>query len=347
MASEQQQQESYTVKVGTRRSALAMAQTNLVIAALSKAAGTSVKFEVHSMATMGDRDTTTPLPSLGKGLWTSELEAKLMNKEVDVIVHSLKDMPTSLPEGCVLGAVTLREDARDVVVFPKHQGGKYKALKDLPEGSVVGTSSVRRAAQLKRSYKGLVFRDVRGNIDTRLAKCDEEGGQYDAIILAAAGLLRLGYDERIGQFLDSSTEGGGLLHAVGQGALGLEIREGDEKIERLIQAAIDRDTMVAAFAERSVMRRLEGGCSVPIGVETKWVEDQGEKKLRLKVTVVSLDGKKAVDGERTEKIESLEEAEALGKSLAEKLAAEGAQEILNVINKLRDSAPGALKVSDA
>ncbi|KAK4656656.1 porphobilinogen deaminase [Podospora pseudocomata] len=339
--------EEYTVKIGTRRSALALAQTDLVIAALSKAAGPSVKFEVHSMATMGDRDKTTPLPSLGKGLWTSELEAKLVNKEVDVIVHSLKDMPTSLPEGCVLGAVTQREDARDVVVFPRRQGGKYKALKDLPEGSVVGTSSVRRAAQLKRSYKGLVFRDVRGNIDTRLAKCDDENGGYDAIILAAAGLLRLGYDERIGQYLESSTEGGGLLHAVGQGALGLEIREGDEKIAELIKAAVDEDTMMAAFAERSVMRTLEGGCSVPIGVETKWVEDEGEKKLRLKVAVVSLDGKKAVDGERTEKIANLEEAEALGKGLAEKLAREGAQEILNAINKLRESAPGALKVSDA
>ncbi|KAK0665525.1 porphobilinogen deaminase, dipyromethane cofactor binding domain-containing protein [Cercophora samala] len=299
------------------------------------------------MATMGDRDKTTPLPSMGKGLWTSELEAKLVNKEVDVIVHSLKDMPTTLPEGCVLAAVTQREDARDVVVFPRRQNGKYKTLKDLPEGSVVGTSSVRRAAQLKRSYKGLVFRDVRGNIDTRLAKCDDEGGEYDAIILAAAGLLRLGYDDRIGQFLESSTEGGGLLHAVGQGALGLEIREGDERIGRLIKAAVDEDTMTAAFAERSVMRTLEGGCSVPIGVETKWVEDEGEKKLRLKVTVVSLDGKKAVDGERTEKIASLQEAEAMGKSLAEKLAKEGAQEILDAINKLRDSAPGALKVSDA
>ncbi|EGS20941.1 porphobilinogen deaminase-like protein [Thermochaetoides thermophila DSM 1495] len=340
-----------TIRVGTRRSALALAQTNLVIAALQRA-HPDLTFEVHAMATMGDRDKTTPLPALGKGLWTSELEARLTSGEIDIIVHSLKDMPTTLPEGCVLACVTAREDPRDVVVFKKRyqEEGRYKTLSDLPQGSVVGTSSVRRAAQLRRRYPGLVFRDVRGNVETRLAKCDAEveegkGERYDALIIAAAGLKRLGYEGRISQYLDSTTESGGLLHAVGQGALGIEAREGDEAVIQLLKAAEDRPTMLATFAERAVMRTLEGGCSVPIGVETAWVEEDGKKKLRLRATVVSLDGKEAVDGEQTADVNTLEEAEVLGKELAQQLSTNGAQKILDDINKGRVTG-AALKVSD-
>ncbi|KAK4122236.1 porphobilinogen deaminase [Parathielavia appendiculata] len=338
-----------TLKVGTRRSALALRQTEVVIDAL-KRAHPHVTFEVHSVSVMGDRDKTTPLPALGKGLWTSELEAQLVSRELDVIVHSLKDMPTSLPPGCVLACVTGREDRRDVVVFSKQheENGRYKTLADLPDGAVVGTSSVRRAAQLKRRYPGLVFRDVRGNIDTRLRKCDEEG--YDAIILAAAGLLRLDLGKRISQYLDSSSEGGGLLHAVGQGALGLEVREDDDRMKELLKAVEDTPTMMACFAERAVMRTLEGGCSVPIGVETAWVEGEtvgdNKKKLRLRAVVVSLDGTQAVDGEATEEITSLAQAESMGKELAQKLAGMGAQQILDDINMGRASG-AALKVGDA
>ncbi|KAK3997503.1 porphobilinogen deaminase, dipyromethane cofactor binding domain-containing protein [Cladorrhinum sp. PSN332] len=350
MSSAATTEEDFTVRIGTRRSALAIRQTELVIEGLSKV-HPRVKFEIDAMATAGDRDKVTPLPAMGKGLWTNELEAKLMNNEVDIIVHSLKDMPTSLPEGCVLACIPVREDPRDVVVFPKRQEGKYKKLADLPKGSVVGTSSVRRAAQLKRRYPGLVFRDVRGNIDTRLRKCDDEAEGYDAIILAAAGLLRLGYDERISQFLESSTEGGGLLHAVGQGGLGIEAREGDEKVLALLKAIEHTPSMLAGFTERSVMRTLEGGCSVPIGVETDWVEEEDDsgskkKKLRLRATVVSLDGKKAVDGETVEEVASLAQADSVGKRLAQKLAGIGAQAILDEINKGRESGT-ALKVSDS
>ncbi|KAG7289108.1 alpha subunit of pyruvate dehydrogenase [Staphylotrichum longicolle] len=297
-----------------------------------------------SRAHHGDRD-RGPLPALGKGLWTTELEARCSRARH---VHSLKDMPTTLPRGACC-CVPAREDSRDVVVFSRAHAdaGRYKTLRDLPEGSVVGTSSVRRAAQLKRFYPGLVFRDVRGNIDTRLRKCDEEG--YDAIILAAAGLLRLDFGARIAQYLDSNTEGGGLLHAVGQGGLGLEVRADDEEMKGMLKAIEDTPTMMACFAERSVMRTLEGGCSVPIGVETAWVEEEegGEKKkkLQLRAVVVSLDGQKAVDGERTQEVNSLAEAEALGKELAQKLAREGAQQILDDINKGRDSG-AAVKVGD-
>ena len=335
----------FTVKVGTRRSALAIRQTELVIETL-KAAHPHVSFEVQTISVMGDRDKTTPLPALGKGLWTTELEAQLISREVDILVHSLKDVPTTLPPGCVLGCVTKREDARDVVVFKKRheEEGRYKVLGDLPEGAVVGTSSVRRAAQLRRRYPGLVFKDVRGNIETRLSKCDTE--DFDAIIIAAAGLLRLDFGDRISQYLDSSTEGGGLLHAVGQGALGLEVREGDERMLHLLKAAEHTPTMIACFAERSVMRTLEGGCSVPIGVETSWVEEGETKKLKLCVTVVSPDGKEAVDGEKTEQLTNLAEAERMGNELAQKLAGMGAQRILDQINKGRVSG-AALKVSDA
>ena len=341
--------EPFTIRVGTRRSELALKQTHLVIDAL-KAVHPHVSFEVHAQATAGDRDKTTPLPQMGKGLWTSELEARLTAGEIDLIVHSLKDMPTTLPEGCLLGCVPVREDPRDTVVFKAAHGGRYKKIADLPAGSVVGTSSVRRAAQLRRWYPGLVFKDVRGNIDTRVKKVDEE--EYDCIILAAAGLLRTGVGARISQYLDSSTEGGGMLHAVGQGGLGLEVREGDERMLGLLKTIEHTPTMLACFAERSVMRTLEGGCSVPVAVETSWVEEavEGEEtkknKLRLRATVVSLDGQQAVDGERTEEVGSLAQADSLGKRLASELVERGAQAILDVINQGRE-ATGALKLSEA
>ena len=342
------------IRVGTRRSALALKQVDFVCAAL-KAAHPHVTFEVHAMATMGDRDKTTPLPELGKGLWTSELEAKLEAREIDMVVHCLKDMPTTLPEGCVLGCVTAREDPRDVVIFKQAHAGKYKKLADLPAGAVVGTSSVRRAAQLRRRYPGLVFKDVRGNIDTRLRKVDEEG--YDCIILAAAGLLRLNVGDRIAQYLDSSTEGGGMLHAVGQGVLGLEVREGDERVLSILKAVEDTPAMMAGFAERSVMRTLEGGCSVPIGVETAWVDEGGEvagegqprrkNRLRIRAMVISLDGTECVEGEMTEEVTSLVQADSLGKKMAQELVEKGAQKILDVINQGRSGTTGALKLGDA
>jgi hydroxymethylbilane synthase len=356
-----------TVTVGTRRSALALKQAELVVTALQKAHPT-VHFRIQGMATAGDRDKITPLPSLGKGLWTSELEAGLASHELDLVVHSLKDMPTSLPAGCVLGCVTAREDPRDVVVFRRQASqsqkpgtaqqqrqqqqdadgkapqARYSSLADLPVGSVVGTSSVRRTAQLRRRFPGLQFQDIRGNIDTRLKKLDAEDSPFDCIILAAAGLLRMGFEDRIAQYLDSTTArdgtgvGGGVLHAVGQGALGIETREGDERVLRLLKSIEDRDSMTACVAERSVMRALEGGCSVPIGVETLWEDDhsssgqRGRRVLRLRTTVVSLDGSEGVDGDECAEVASLEEAEAFGRRVAQGLVDRGAQKILDVIN---------------
>ncbi|EXF81716.1 porphobilinogen deaminase [Colletotrichum fioriniae PJ7] len=325
------------IHVGTRRSALAMKQTEIVVEGLSKARPDAT-FEIHSMQTLGDKDQITALYNFGgKGLWTNELEAKLVAKELDIIVHSLKDMPTTLPDGCTLGCVTKREDPRDVVVFKAglaEQHG-WKTLGDLPAGSVIGTSSIRRIAQLKRRHPGLKFADVRGNIETRLRKCDDPEGPFSAIILAAAGLLRMDYGARISQYLDS--ENGGTLHAVGQGALGIEARAGDERVLSVLRELEDEPTMLACVAERSVMRTLEGGCSVPIGVETSWVEEAGEgsKKLRLKATVVHVDGTQGVDAERTETIATREEADDFGKLVAQDLVDGGAQRILDDINQAR------------
>lgn len=333
-----------TIRVGTRRSALALKQVEIVVDCLSKT-HPHVKFETVTVSVMGDRDKTTPLPDLGKGLWTSELEAMLTSSPagLDMIVHSLKDMPTTLPDDCVLGCVTKREDPRDVVVFRASHGGRYKKLADLPEGAVVGTSSIRRAAQLRGKYPGLVFQDVRGNIDTRVRKCDDESLGFDAIILAAAGLLRTGVGHRIGQYLDSSSEGGGMLHAVGQGALGIEVRKGDETTLGLLKPVLDAETMLACEAERSVMRTLEGGCSVPIGVETDWVPgpDGVGMVLRLRAIVISLDGSDAAEVEVIEEVPDFKAADALGKKVAQILIERGANRILGAINEKKPQVPGS------
>ncbi|OTB01770.1 hypothetical protein M426DRAFT_63460 [Hypoxylon sp. CI-4A] len=322
------------VRVGTRKSALALKQADYVVTALSKLHPT-VDFEIKGMHSTADKDKITALYKFGgKGLWTNELEAELKVGELDIIVHSLKDMPTSLPDGLILACVPPREDARDVVVVKNGLEDKYKKLSDLPAGAIVGTSSVRRMAQIKRRYPHLQFRDMRGNIDTRLKKLDAEDSEFSVLILAAAGLLRMNQDARISQYLDGSTEGGGMLHAVGQGGLGIEARADDQKTLDLLKPLIDEQVMLAAEAERSVMRTLEGGCSIPIGVETKWVEGS---KLRLTATVVNVEGTEAADAEKIEEIKTVEDAVAFGKRVAQQLTDNGAQKILDVINEDREA----------
>ncbi|PSR85808.1 porphobilinogen deaminase [Coniella lustricola] len=341
---------STTVRVGTRRSALALKQCEIIIGAL-KQTHPHINFETVTVSVMGDRDKTTPLPNLGKGLWTSELEAMLTADppQLDMIVHSLKDMPTTLPSGCTLGCVTKREDPRDVVVFRASHGGKYKTLADLPKGAVIGTSSVRRAAQLRMRYPGLAFQDIRGNIDTRMKKCDDESLGFDATILAAAGLLRMNMGHRIGQYLDGGSEGGGMLHAVGQGALGIEVRADDAATLSLLKPVSDTETMLACEAERSIMRTLEGGCSVPIGVETHFLPGEGgvSTNLQLRAVVVSVDGQTSAEVELTEEVHDPEGADALGKKAASILVEKGASRILNVINKARHETPGTASAAGA
>lgn len=280
------------------------------------------------MSTMGDKNQTTALHEFGaKALWTHELEAQLMEGKLDLIVHCLKDLPTQLPPKCVIGCIMEREDPRDVMVMKK--GLSYKSLLELPEGAVVGTSSVRRSAQIKMQYPYLKFKDVRGNVGTRLSKLDAEDGEYSCLILAAAGILRMDWGDRITQYLDSKTEGGGLLHAVGQGALAIEVREDDEKTTSILSALSNQESTLAGTAERSLMRTLEGGCSVPIGVETSWIE---KGKLLMKAIVVSLDGKEHVTAERLGEVLNVKDADEFGWELAHILVEKGAAKILEAIN---------------
>ncbi|CAD0096923.1 unnamed protein product [Aureobasidium vineae] len=267
MASEASTTTQGPVKIGTRKSVLARVQTDIVCKELRKA-WPDRQYEIHAMSTMGDNNQTTALHEFNaKALWTHELEALLEKGDLDLI------LPPSMSIGCIFP----REDARDALVVKPTL--PYKSLAQLPAGSVIGTSSVRRSAQLKRLYPDLKFADVRGNVGTRLAKLDNPEGEYTALILAAAGLSRLGMSDRITSHLDSAS--GGILHAVGQGALGIEVRSDDEDVKKLLSAVGCEWTTRACLAERSLMRTLEGGCSVPIGVETEWVR----KKSSLGTTI--------------------------------------------------------------
>lgn len=263
-------QHQQTFHIGTRQSILARVQTDEIVKAL-KQAWPHHKFEVHAMNTTGDNNQTTALHKFNeKALWTQELEVLLQRGDLDLVVHSLKDMPTQLPLDLDLGCVTKRCDPRDALCIKPTLREKVKGLNDLPDGAVVGTSSLRRIAQLKRKFPHLKYTDVRGNIGTRLRKLDDPESEYSAIVLAAAGLQRLGMLDRVSVYL--SQDNGGMLHAVGQGALGIEIRKDDSRVQELLSRIGCEKTTRQTLAERSLMRTLEGGCSVPIGVETEWVK---------------------------------------------------------------------------
>jgi hydroxymethylbilane synthase len=248
-----------TIKIASRKSQLALVQTYWVQAELQKHFPDRT-FEVETMSTQGDKILDVPLAKIGdKGLFTKELEVKMLDNTADIAVHSLKDLPTNLPEGLVLGCITERENPADaLVVNAKNQ--QYQ-LETLPAGSVVGTSSLRRLAQLRHHYPHLVFKDVRGNVITRLEKLDS--GDYDALILAAAGLGRLDLGNRIHQLIPPEIS----LHAVGQGALGIECRIDDQEVLEVLKSLEHPATTARCIAERSFLRSLEGGCQVPIGGE--------------------------------------------------------------------------------
>lgn len=301
------------IRIGSRKSQLALVQTHWVQEQLQQRFSDR-KFEVHTMSTQGDKILDVALAKIGdKGLFTKELEVGMLQGDIDFAVHSLKDLPTRLPEGLILGCVTEREDPADaLVVHAQHQD---KQLETLPEGAVIGTSSLRRLAQLRHHYPHLAFKDIRGNLNTRLQKLD--AGEYDAIILAVAGLRRLGMAERVHQVIPSDVS----LHAVGQGALGIECRAEDAEILELLKALEHQPTASRCYAERAFLRELEGGCQVPIGVNTLLQGDQ----LTLVGMVASLDGQRLVKDSITG---NATDAEALGTELAGKLRQQGAGEIL-------------------
>ena len=358
-----------TFHIGTRQSILARIQTDEVVKALRKA-WPEYNYEVHAMKTTGDNNQRTALHKFNeKSLWTQELEVLLQSGELDLIVHSLKDMPTQLPHDLELGCVTKRMDPRDALVIKPALSDKCHSLADLPEGSVVGTSSLRRIGLLKKHYSHLQFADVRGNIGTRLAKLDNPDSEYTAIIVAVCALQRLGMSDRITTYL--SKDNGGMLYCVGQGGLGIETRKGDQRVQELLsRIGCDRTTK-EALAERSLMRTLEGGCSVPIGVETFWVprrtfrtegsgigvkpaEDynsltgvatsepenspppvEGEEALQdemlMHAIVVSLDGSEAAEVETRKIVRTREDAEQFGWDAARLLVEKGADRILEKI----------------
>ena len=273
-----------------------------------------LEISIEAMATQGDKILDVALAKIGdKGLFTKELEAQMLVNRADIAVHSLKDLPTNLPEGLMLGCIPEREDPADALVM--HAKNKDLTLATLPEGAVVGTSSLRRLAQLRYHYPHLTFKDVRGNVITRLEKLDS--GQFDCLILAAAGLGRLGLGDRIHELIDPSIS----LHAVGQGALGIECRDGDAAVLEQIKVLEHRPTSLRCLAERAFLRTLEGGCQVPIGVNTRFEGDE----LVLTGMVASLDGKQLI---RDELRAPQDQAEDLGNRLAELLRSQGAGEIL-------------------
>ncbi|KAJ9105481.1 hypothetical protein QFC21_001852 [Naganishia friedmannii] len=367
-----------TYRLGTRNSQLALVQTHHVAALLkSLHPEDRLQFPVTPMSVLGDRNKTSPLyllsgdnqaigtavngePIAGakagavpaKSLWTEELEVALMKGELDMIIHCLKDMPTTVPKDCEIAAILPREDPHDALVVKK--GLHYKSLGDLPDGSVVGTSSVRRIAQLRRVYPKLKVMDV----------LDDPTGPYTALILAAAGLNRLGWEDRVTCTLQAPE----VLYAVGQGALALEIRAGDSRVKRILQGAGDWQAEWTTAAERGLLNELEGGCSVPVGVDCSiaqvdsnsettsvtrpfdkdpetptfdapllWQSGFGKHAiLHLTACVTSVDGQKQVTHDAGKVLlKSHQEAGEWGHIVARELMAKGAKEILDEINEIR------------
>ena len=332
------------IQIGGRKLTLAVAQSNIVKKHLV-AKFPQLKCSILALSTLGDQIQSQPLYLFGgKALWTKELETLLMQAigglpQLDMIVHSLKDVPTNLPEEFELGCILDRLDPRDVLVMRK--GSKYKSLAELPAGTMVGTSSVRRSSQLMKNYPHLRFDSARGNINTRVQKLDAEDSPFECLLLAAAGLQRVGLDHRITTYLDAPD----MYYAVGQGALGVETRKGDEQIKQLLQAIEDVPTSLCCHAERSLMRYLEGGCSVPIGVHTDY--DKTTQVLKFNAIVVSPDGNEFVEDKIEMKVTTKSEADALGQQLGDKLIAKGAKEILAAINFDRINQPPVVVPSPA
>lgn len=297
--------------IGTRGSKLALWQANHVAECLRQRYP-EITIELKHMVTTGDKILDVPLAKIGgKGLFTKELEVAMLSGEIDLAVHSLKDMPTELPEGLLLAAVTERVDPGDALISPA-----YKTLDKLPLQARVGTSSLRRKAQLLNVRPDLEIVDLRGNLDTRLKKLTTE--KLDAILLAVAGLRRLGWDKEITQVLPHAV----CLPAVGQGALAIEAREHDEETRALLAFLNHEPTRQATLAERSFLAEVEGGCQVPIGV---YAQLAGAQQLSLTAVIMSPDGKEAV---RDSIAGSPETAAELGHTLAVRMLEQGGREIL-------------------
>ena len=304
---------SREIRIATRKSALALWQAEYVKARLQQA-HPGLKVSLVPMVSRGDKLLDAPLAKIGgKGLFVKELETALLENEADIAVHSMKDVPMDFPEGLGLYCICEREDPRDAFV-----SNTYSSLDALPEGSVVGTSSLRRQAQLLARRPDLKIQFLRGNVNTRLAKLD--AGEYDAIILAAAGLIRLGFEDRI----RSSISAEDSLPAGGQGAVGIECRSADSDVHALLAPLHHRETALRVTAERALNKHLNGGCQVPIACYALLENDQ----LWLRGLVGQPDGGLLL---RAEERAASGDAEALGVRVAEALLAQGADAILQAV----------------
>jgi len=305
--------------IGSRGSKLALWQSEWVRARLLELRpGAEIRIEV--IKTSGDVMLNVPLATIGgKGVFTKELEEALLAGEIDLAVHSLKDLPTTLPDTLAITAITEREDARDALVLREGVTDKNSLLHLLPHSAIVGTSSLRRQAQLKHLRPDVVIKDLRGNIDTRLRKLDEEG--YDAIILASAGLRRLGFFEHLINATIAPISHAEMLPAVGQGALGIETRAGDARTHALVSVLDHAPTRAACTAERSLLHALGGGCQVPIAAHAV----VNGNALRLEALVAALSGEQVIrdtiEGES-------DHAARAGETLAARLRARGAETLL-------------------
>ena len=307
------------LRIGTRGSQLALWQARTVAARLESA---GIDTELVIIKTTGDRLQTAPISEVGtKRLFVKEIEDALLDDAIDVAVHSAKDMPAVLPDGLAIAATLPREDPRDAFVLPAaSQGDVASALAALGRPAHIGTSSVRRIAQLASAFPGAVFAPIRGNVDTRLRKL--EAGEYDALVLAAAGLRRLGFGERISATIPPRQ----CLPAPGQGIIAVEVRDGDEQCRRAVQAVHDTAASAALDAERRVVSALGGGCQLPLGA----LATINRSQMELQAIVCSPDGRRLV---RAQAAGSIADSLALGDRVAEQLARDGAVEILDEVRR--------------
>jgi len=301
--------------VGSRRSKLAITQTNWVIEQLKKL-DDSFDFEVKEIMTKGDQIVNVTLSKVGgKGLFVKEIEQAMLDQEIDMAVHSMKDMPAVLPEGLVIGCIPVREDHRDALISKNHV-----RFNELKKGAIVGTSSLRRGAQLLAKRPDLEIKWIRGNIDTRLAKLENEA--YDAILLAAAGLSRMGWTrDVVTEFLDTDI----CLPAVGQGALSIECRSDDEQLLELLEKFTCTETSQTVRAERSFLNKMEGGCQIPIA---GFAQLNDKSEIMLIGLVASPDGKTIYKEQMVG-----QNPEELGELLANKLIEKGAKNLINAVKE--------------
>ncbi len=302
--------DSKEIIVGSRASSLALTQTNMVIDSLKKLFP-EYTFKVKEIKTMGDKILDKTLNKIGgKGLFVKEIELALLKEEIDMAVHSMKDVPSQFPNGLEIGAITKREDERDALITKDNM-----LLKDLRQGAKIGTSSLRRAAQIKALREDIEIIPIRGNIQTRIGKIDELN--LDGIVLAAAGIKRMGLDNNASEYLNDEQ----MIPAVGQGALGIEIRSNDEQMAHIVSKINDRETEYCINAERKFMEVLKGGCHVPIGAHCVVDDDT----LTMVGIVASIDGNRVI---KVQDKDTFDNYKLLGERIAKDILAKGGNEIL-------------------